>query len=232
MRVLSEFRTLTLSGSGPCLHPLDRELAGAELRGLGLQREASRTGRSGGATARWWSCTRMVRSALRGVGCVPAVRREAGVRIMDGRGSTPSRRIRDARGRGRVAKRFRLPTSRDLALVACERRSTKPLRSARACRLGTALSSSARRTRSTRWERIRGRGSPRRDAPGADCPECDREWKESLDLTSFVWAEVESRARRLLVEVHPLASAYGWSEAETFALSEARRAIYLEMVRA
>ena len=33
-------------------------------------------------------------------------------------------------------------------------------------------------------------------------------------------------------EVHTLATAYGWSEAETLALGDARRAMYLEMVSA
>ena len=53
-----------------------------------------------------------------------------------------------------------------------------------------------------------------------------------LDIGSFVWAEIESRARRLLWEVHTLASAYGWSEAETLSLSAARRASYMRMVQA
>ena len=48
-----------------------------------------------------------------------------------------------------------------------------------------------------------------------------------LDIGSFVWAEIESRARRVLGEVHALASAYGWSEAETLSLSAVRRASYL-----
>jgi len=38
--------------------------------------------------------------------------------------------------------------------------------------------------------------------------------------------------RRLLVEVHALASAYGWSEQEILSLSDARRRLYLEMVQA
>ena len=60
------------------------------------------------------------------------------------------------------------------------------------------------------------------------CPECSAEWEETLDLTAFAWAEVESRARRLLLEVHLLASAYGWGEADVLAVSERRRAFYLE----
>ncbi len=43
---------------------------------------------------------------------------------------------------------------------------------------------------------------------------------------------MEARAKRLLSEVHALASAYGWSEREILGLSVARREFYLGMVRA
>jgi hypothetical protein len=33
------------------------------------------------------------------------------------------------------------------------------------------------------------------------------------------------------MEIHAIASAYGWSEKEILALSDPRRAFYLEMVR-
>jgi hypothetical protein len=65
-----------------------------------------------------------------------------------------------------------------------------------------------------------------------DCPSCGASFDESLDLTSFLWAEMEGRAKRMLLEVHTLASAYGWSEAEILSLSPARREVYLEMARA
>ena len=64
------------------------------------------------------------------------------------------------------------------------------------------------------------------------CPSCQGEWEDALDIGRFLWAQVESRARRVLWEVHTLATAYGWSESETLALSDARRAMYLEIVSA
>jgi len=64
------------------------------------------------------------------------------------------------------------------------------------------------------------------------CPSCQREWEDAFDAGAFVWAEIESRARRVLWEVHTLASAYGWSESESLALGDRRRAMYLEMVHA
>ena len=41
-----------------------------------------------------------------------------------------------------------------------------------------------------------------------------------------------SRAVQLLDEVHQLATAYGWTEAEILALSDTRRAAYLDRVTA
>jgi len=72
--------------------------------------------------------------------------------------------------------------------------------------------------------------------PGAElelaltCPSCDHRWQEALDPVAFVWAEVDGWARRLAGEVHVLAAAYGWSEAEILALSPWRRRLYLDAV--
>lgn len=63
------------------------------------------------------------------------------------------------------------------------------------------------------------------------CPACGHTWREPFDIASFLWTEVAATARRLLGEVHELASAYGWSEEEILRLSPPRRAAYLEMVR-
>lgn len=63
-----------------------------------------------------------------------------------------------------------------------------------------------------------------------DCPDCGAVFDETLELTSFLWAEFDSRAKRMLHEVHVLARAYGWSEAEILSLSPARRRLYVEMV--
>jgi hypothetical protein len=65
-----------------------------------------------------------------------------------------------------------------------------------------------------------------------DCPVCGESFQESLDLASFLWAELEAASRLLLLDVHTLASAYGWGEAEILGLSASRREFYLEMVSA
>jgi len=62
-----------------------------------------------------------------------------------------------------------------------------------------------------------------------NCPNCGHKWEALFDIVAFFWREISAAARRLLREVHTLASAYGWTEAEILGLSPARRRIYLEM---
>lgn len=65
-----------------------------------------------------------------------------------------------------------------------------------------------------------------------ECPSCGGAWTAALDVASFVWAELASRAQRVLGEVGALAAAFGWREADILALSEPRRAAYLALARA
>jgi hypothetical protein len=62
------------------------------------------------------------------------------------------------------------------------------------------------------------------------CPRCECQWLATLDVAAFLWGEIEATARRLLHEVHVLASAYGWREADVLAMGERRRWAYLEMI--
>lgn len=135
---------------------------------------------------------------------------------------------------------FRLPDSRDLAALAPEADlETNRQRLLRACLLEV---------------RHAGRQIPADDLPAdfaaalvermaesdplADvrlslhCPDCAHEWEAGFDVVSFFWAELNAWATQLLREVHELASACGWSEAEILALSPQRRQAYLNMVRA
>jgi hypothetical protein len=61
------------------------------------------------------------------------------------------------------------------------------------------------------------------------CDRCGSEFEARFDIVEYLWSEVDVRARRLLAEVHALASAYGWREADVLALSPARRRVYLDM---
>ncbi len=63
-----------------------------------------------------------------------------------------------------------------------------------------------------------------------DCPACRQKGSAPFDIFGFFWGELDSWARRLLLEVHTLASAYGWREADILRMTAARRNIYIDMV--
>jgi len=63
------------------------------------------------------------------------------------------------------------------------------------------------------------------------CPACDHQWQLTFDILSFFWSEINAWASRIFDEVHTLAAAYGWREADILGLSPHRRQIYLELVR-
>src|SRR4030095_5569430 len=64
------------------------------------------------------------------------------------------------------------------------------------------------------------------------CPACGNSWPILFDIESFFWTELNAWARRILQEVHLLASAYGWREIDILNLSPWRRQCYLEMASA
>jgi hypothetical protein len=61
------------------------------------------------------------------------------------------------------------------------------------------------------------------------CEVCGHCGTAQLDAGVLLWDEIDARARALLGEVHLLARAYGWTEAEILSLGAARRATYLAM---
>jgi hypothetical protein len=129
--------------------------------------------------------------------------------------------------------RYRLPTSRDLAEVLPGDLETVAVRLLERCRIGDGSVSEWNEVALRDAGEILAAADPLAETQLAlDCPSCAHQWNDILDIGSFVWAEIESRARRLLLEVHTLASAYGWSEGETISLSAARRASYMRMVQA
>jgi hypothetical protein len=62
------------------------------------------------------------------------------------------------------------------------------------------------------------------------CVRCGESWELLFDAGEFLLAELSTRARTLLYEVHLLARNYGWSEHDILALSDRRRASYVELV--
>jgi len=63
-----------------------------------------------------------------------------------------------------------------------------------------------------------------------NCPECSHRCEVFFDIASFLWAEINEWAERMLQTVHKLARAYGWTEREILNLSPVRRQLYLGMV--
>ena len=62
------------------------------------------------------------------------------------------------------------------------------------------------------------------------CAACGHQWEVLFDIVAFLWPKISARAKRLLRNVHTLARAYGWREADILSMSAVRRQFYLEMV--
>ncbi len=63
-----------------------------------------------------------------------------------------------------------------------------------------------------------------------NCPACGHHWLAAFDVMAFLWREIDTWARRILRDVHTLASAYGWSEADILSMSATRRQMYLDLI--
>lgn len=66
---------------------------------------------------------------------------------------------------------------------------------------------------------------------GLTCDECGNRWSDRFDIGSFLWRELNDWAQKLLLQVHCLAKAYGWTQEEVLKLSRWRRQVYLGMAR-
>lgn len=240
MRVLSNVDFLSLWELGRRLHPLDRGL-------LAIHTAFPETG--GESVADWPLGRRNralaeLRSACFGLALqcwttCPACGEKVELNIATDAIAPPSERDEPREQSITVqGEIFRLPTSRDLARVAKEMADEPDSAAAarvllRACRV-TELSE---KSWSEEEMEIIGENLSQAD-PLADillgfqCPACSGNCSEALDLPTFLWAEIDALVRRLLLEVHTLASAYGWSEREILSLSDTRRRLYLEMVQA
>jgi hypothetical protein len=63
------------------------------------------------------------------------------------------------------------------------------------------------------------------------CPSCEESWTEAFDIAGYLWQELDAWARRVVRDVHTLASAYAWRETDILAMSAARRVAYLDLIR-
>jgi hypothetical protein len=62
------------------------------------------------------------------------------------------------------------------------------------------------------------------------CPRCGHTFPTSLDTADYILRELAERERRMYEEVHQLALAYHWSEADILRMTPRKRKVYLEML--
>ncbi|GAA2392067.1 hypothetical protein GCM10010420_15520 [Streptomyces glaucosporus] len=140
---------------------------------------------------------------------------------------------------------FRLPTVADLTAAAEAAVPGTDGPSARSLLIARCLASAERAGRPVPAGRLpdelpetvlrRVAEAAERADPAADvtlkvsCPECGGTTRAELDIASYLWSELDAWARDLLLDVHLLAAAYGWTEPEILALSPLRRRYYLEL---
>ncbi|WP_375738694.1 hypothetical protein [Pseudomonas boanensis] len=62
------------------------------------------------------------------------------------------------------------------------------------------------------------------------CPACGAANEVPIDLDATALTRLRARQRALLIEVHCLASHYGWTESDVLAIPPARRAQYLALI--
>ena len=134
---------------------------------------------------------------------------------------------RDAEAEG---LRLRAPCLRDLAAVAS---AADAAEAARALLARCTLAGDVARLDAAALavvEQALDALDPQADlAIALQCVGCGHDGAAQLDAAALLWEEIEVRAQQLLLEVHRLASAYGWSEPQILALSPARRASYLAL---
>lgn len=147
---------------------------------------------------------------------------------------------------GEWVVRFRLPGPADLAAVSAAAVAGAAVDAADARRLlGAQCVRSARRGgRPATEEELAALPEPllkrfaeaaKEADPAAEvtlniaCPQCGTATPAELDIAAYLWTELDAWARDVLLDVHLLASAYGWSEPQILALSPLRRRYYLEL---
>jgi hypothetical protein len=125
--------------------------------------------------------------------------------------------------------KFRLPDSRDLRAIA-EYRDVETAKRVLAERCVVESSGAVSAEVAVDLAAEMAERDPMADISlELQCVACGCGWTVAFDIASFLWREIDALARRLLAEVHTLARAYGWSEAEILAMSPGRRGYYLEM---
>ena len=236
MQALTSFNCLNLWESGAGLHPLDQGMLalGAALPDapeetladwpLGRRNMALaqlRCASFGPRLLGWTACSR----------CGEKLEVEFDARLLSDDAANQGPGLEEpivVNGRS-----FRLPTTRDLANAARETDARRAaIRLVESCHLNAEGSAAWSDEDLEQIGQKFALADPLAETRLAlRCPVCENEWEENLDIVSFLWREIEARARKLLFEIHALASAYGWTEADILSLSDRRRTLYLELAQ-
>jgi hypothetical protein len=233
MRTLSSAGVVDLWEHGARRHPLDRSLLALSVADPAAANDAADwpLGRRNAALLRLYSVWfgPQVQGWTSCPACSEKVEFDVDARQMAAAADGP------APGPVTVGEHaFRLPTTRDLAqMVAADDTESAAAGLLERCRIGGSATAEWSGALLTEIEDALASADPLAETRLAfRCPTCEHDWEDGFEIDRFLWVEVESWARRVLWEVHTLASAYGWTEAESLALGPARRAIYLQMVHA
>ena len=137
-----------------------------------------------------------------------------------------------------IVVQFRLPNSLDLADVIKQGQANRfKFDLAQRCLLSAYRNEQALSVEEIEQDAIAAFGNHLAQAdPQAEilldlnCPACQQEWQMRFEIVSYLWTEISNYAKRLLVDVHQLAKAYGWGEREILMMSKYRRKYYLDLV--
>jgi rubredoxin len=145
---------------------------------------------------------------------------------------TPAKSLADKADRFDAGgHRFRFPSTRHLARLARTGGSITAMRLLRECADNAAtlpVDDAELAELLPAVESEIERGDPWADlAMETVCPDCGHTVQTQFDIAAYLWEEIDARARRLLDEVHLLASRYGWAESAILDMSATRRAHYL-----
>ncbi len=133
-----------------------------------------------------------------------------------------------------AAGRFRLPASVDLAQALSQSEPRQALARGLRVDAGAATPADHAALDEAALQSIESALAAADPAAQIDirlqCDACGQAFDAPLDVADCLWLDVSRRAQQTLDEVHLLASAYGWSEAEVLAVPPARRQHYLQRV--
>lgn len=241
MRSLSPHDLLHIWEQGQRQHPVDQALTilAAACPELTLEHLAGLSiGQRDARLLDLWAQT--FGATLYGAATCPqcAARLEFPIAVADIRLPAPSEAPRPELVTEDLTVGFRLPNSKDLAaMTGCADVTTAWRLLAQRCvvhasRAGHVLSSHQLPAEAiTHLAGCMAQSDPQAEVLLAlHCPACGHGWRLLCEITVFMWSEICTQAQRLLRDVHTLARAYGWWEADILSLSTTRRQFYLNMV--